>query len=159
MGVRWGGVWQEIEGGTPYAAKPSIAAHDPDTGPKSNARHEFLEIFICLWEIVIDTSWGLSAHSGGGGTVGSGDWAFYIVTLAALDLDTDLDECSSQWSDWHSIDMARGKTQKGAELASQTARWKLMVGELVGIKQKRPERGVFIRLLAERAGFEPAEGY
>ncbi len=36
VGVRWGGVWQEIKGGTPYAAKPRIAAHDPDTRLKSN---------------------------------------------------------------------------------------------------------------------------
>ena len=35
----------------------------------------------------------------GGGTVGSGDWAFFIVTLAAVDLDTGLNECSSQRSD------------------------------------------------------------
>ena len=30
-----------------------------------------------------------------------------------------------------------------------------MVGELVGRKQKRPERGVFIEALAETKGFEP----
>ena len=47
----------------------------------------------------------------GGGTVGSGDWAFCIVTLAALDLDTGLDECSSERSDRPSIDKLRGKTQ------------------------------------------------
>lgn len=46
---------------------------------------------------MIDVSGGaFLLTAGGGGTVGSGDWAFYIVTLAALDLDTDLDECSSQ---------------------------------------------------------------
>ena len=48
---------------------------------------------------------GHSAHSGGGGTVGSGDRAFCIVTLAALDLDTGLNECSSERSDQPSIDM------------------------------------------------------
>ena len=53
---------------------------------------------------MIDTSWGLSAHSGGGGTVGSGDWVLCIVTFAAHDLDTGLDECSS-------IDIVRGKAQ------------------------------------------------
>ena len=35
-------------------------------------------------------------EKGGGATVGSGDWAFCIVTLAALDLDTGLHEYSSQ---------------------------------------------------------------
>ena len=49
---------------------------------------------------------GHSAHSGGGGTVGSGDWAFCIVTFAVLDLDSGLNECSSERSDWPSIDMA-----------------------------------------------------
>jgi len=54
---------------------------------------------------------GHSAHSGGGGTVGSGDWTFCIVTLAALDLDSCLDECSSERSDQPSIDKVRGKMQ------------------------------------------------
>ena len=60
---------------------------------------------------------GHSAHSGGGGTVGSGDSVFCIVTLAALDLDTALDECSSERSDWPSIDMALDGNTNGAELA------------------------------------------
>ena len=54
--------------------------------------------------------------------MGAGDWAFYIVTLAALDLDTGLDECFSQLPAKRSINLLLGKTQKGAELASQTAR-------------------------------------
>ena len=47
---------------------------------------------------------------GGGGTLDSGDWTFCIVTLAALDLDTCLDECSSGRSDQPSVDKVRGKT-------------------------------------------------
>ena len=63
--------------GTPlYVAMPSIASHDPDTRSKSNVGHEFLEIFICLWQIVIDTSGGFLCAAGGGGTVGSGDVVF-----------------------------------------------------------------------------------
>ena len=40
---------------------------------------------------------GSSLHTaGGGGTVGSGDWAFCVVNFAALDLDSGLNECFSQ---------------------------------------------------------------
>ena len=54
---------------------------------------------------------GSSLHTAGRGTVVSGDSVFCIVTLAALDLDTCLDECSSELSDNPSIDKLRGKTQ------------------------------------------------
>ena len=50
---------------------------------------------------------GLSTRTGCGGTVGSGDWAFCIDSLAAFDLGTGLDECSIQRSDWPSIDIGR----------------------------------------------------
>ena len=35
----------------------------------------------------------------------------------------------------------------------------ILEGVQVGNKQKRPERGVFAMVLAEKAGFEPAVGY
>ena len=67
---------------------------------------------------------GLSIHNGGGGTVGSEDSTFCIVNLAALDLDTALDECSSERSDWPSINMARGKLLSGYRpFVNKTLRW------------------------------------
>ena len=53
-------------------------------------------------------NWGV-----GYGGVGSGDWAFCIVTLAALDLETGLDACSRQRPDRTSIDMVHSKEQSG----------------------------------------------
>ena len=48
---------------------------------------------------MIDTSGGLSAHSGGWGTVGSLNRAFCIDTLAALDLNTSLVDFSRRLSE------------------------------------------------------------
>jgi hypothetical protein len=50
--------------------------------------------------------WNHFEKQGGGGTVRSGDWTFCIVTLAALDINSGLDECCSQGHDQPSIDMA-----------------------------------------------------
>jgi len=46
----------------------------------------------------------------------SEDWAFCIVTLAALELDTGLDDCSVLRLDRPSIDMVHSKHQSGLNL-------------------------------------------
>jgi len=71
------------EGVTPYIFKPSIAVQDPDTKPNSNVWHEFLEIFLCVWVIVMSMYMGLTTNN----------WGAFISEFKAK-----LVWCVSTWS-------------------------------------------------------------